>query len=234
MIEVLYQHSDFYIINKPAGISVQNEQDASGILPLLCEQLDCRQLWLVHRLDKVTSGCLVVARHAQAASYLSERFRTREVDKFYLAISDKKPSKKQGSIVGGMKKIRDGKWVLTRDKQNLAVTQFFTTGTGTGHRLFLLKPHTGKTHQLRVALKSLGSPILGDTHYTGQVADRTYLHAYQLHFNYYQEFIKVEAPLQAGEHFINDTITAAKSKFQSPEQLTWPKLSVKLSTDSPL
>ena len=60
-------------------------------------------------------------------------------------------------------------------------------------RLFILYPKTGKTHQIRVAMKSLGSPILGDELYGGEVADRTYLHAYQLSFDYFGEAVHISA-----------------------------------------
>jgi len=77
---------------------------------------------------------------------------------------------------------RNGSWKLLRSVENPAVTQFFSFGLTPGLRLYLLKPHTGKTHQLRVALKSLGVPLLGDTRYGADKSDRAYLHAWQLAF----------------------------------------------------
>lgn len=205
---------------------MQDETQNQGILPALCKQLGVSQLWLVHRLDKVTSGCLLLALTADAASHLSQQFQAKTIDKYYLAISHKKPSKKQGSVIGGMRKIRDGKWALTREQENFSVTQFFNKGIGGGLRLFVLKPHTGKTHQLRVAMKSLGSPILGDTPYSGQHSDRTYLHAYQLEFSYFEEQFQIVAPMASGELFCDSQLTTFASDFLTPAKLPWPALKI--------
>ncbi|AGH45684.1 pseudouridine synthase Rlu family protein [Paraglaciecola psychrophila 170] len=103
-IEVLFDHPDFVVINKPNNIAVQNESHQSGILPILCQQLQVEKLWLVHRLDKVTSGILILAKHSQAAAIFGQLFEEKQIEKYYLAISSKKPKKKQGAIKGGMKK----------------------------------------------------------------------------------------------------------------------------------
>lgn len=205
---------------------MQDETQSRGILPALCEQLGVSKLWLVHRLDKVTSGCLLLALTADAASHLSQQFQAKTIDKYYLAISHKKPSKKQGTISGGMRKIRDGKWALTREQENFSITQFFNKGIGDGLRLFILKPYTGRTHQLRVAMKSLGSPILGDTAYTGQSSDRTYLHAYQLAFTYHDEAFQIIAPMTFGELFGDSQLTTYASDFLAPADLPWPPLKI--------
>jgi len=199
-IPVIFEHSDFLIINKPPGIGVHQENEQIGVVELMKQQLHAEQLWLVHRLDKVTSGCLILAKSAQAAARFGDMFSQRTINKYYLAISDKKPNKKQGAIVGDMAKSRNGTYKLLRTKQSPAKSQFFSKGLA-GNRAFLLKPSTGKTHQLRVALKSLGAPILGDTAYGGAPADRTYLHAFGLAFSYNGEPVRVSALPETGEHF---------------------------------
>ena len=107
-----------------------------------------------------------------------------QVKKQYLAISDHKPKKKQGLIQGDMAKGRRGAWLLTRSQENPAITRFTSLSLGEGRRLFFLSPLTGKTHQLRVAMKSLGAPILRDALYGGSPADRVYLHAWRLSLVY--------------------------------------------------
>lgn len=99
-----------------------------------------------------------------------------------------------------MEKSRNGAWKLCHRKENPAVTQFSSISLEPSLRHFILQPTTGKTHQLRVAMKSLGSPILGDKLYAGSVADRVYLHAYQLEFEYENEQICVQAEPTSG-HF---------------------------------
>ncbi|MCF2950435.1 TIGR01621 family pseudouridine synthase [Paraglaciecola aquimarina] len=223
-IDVLLDHPDFVIINKPANIAVQNENDRLGILPSICQQLQVSKLWLVHRLDKVTSGILILAKHAQAAAIFGQLFENKQVEKYYLAIASKKPKKKQGSIKGGMHKVRDGKWILNSNNQNLAITQFFSYGVLANIRLFLVKPLTGKTHQIRVALKSLASPILGDELYKGETSDRTYLHAYAVKFCYQQQEILVTCKPNFGEHFISIEMSDFLNKLASPTALPWPKV----------
>lgn len=218
-IPVIFEHSDFLIINKPPGIGVHQENEQIGVVELIKQQLHAEQLWLVHRLDKVTSGCLILAKSAQAAAQFGELFSKRTIDKYYLAISDKKPNKKQGAIVGDMAKSRNGTYKLLRTKQSPAKSQFFSKGLA-GNRAFLLKPSTGKTHQLRVALKSLGAPILGDTAYGGTTADRTYLHAFGLVFSYNGEPVRVSTLPETGEHFqtaeFSQVVTAFSPVWEQP------------------
>ena len=223
-ISILYEHADFIAVDKPPGLSVQNEQDTSGILPLLCAQLGVEKLWLVHRLDKVTSGVLLLGKNQRAASKLSQLFARRLTEKYYLAISHKKPSKKQGTVCGDMQKSRGGQWMLTQSQENPAVTQFFSKGLGQGQRLFLLKPVTGKTHQIRVAMKSLGSPILGDPLYKGHTADRTYLHAYSLSFAYDDDEVRIQSPLTVGNIFCSADCQDVLSALLPAEQQPWPRL----------
>ena len=104
--------------------------------------------------------------------------------KTYLALSSQKPAKKQGWVKGDMAKARRGAWKLLRTQHNPALTRFHSRSIAPGLRLFVLQPLSGKTHQLRVAMKSLGSPILGDTLYGGQAAERLFLHAWRLQFDY--------------------------------------------------
>lgn len=224
VIPVLYSGSDFFVVNKPAAISVQNENDQAGLLPHLTKQLGVDKLWLVHRLDKVTSGLLILARDAQAASRLSGYFAKRLIEKYYIALTDNKPRKSQGTVIGDMYKVRDGKWALQQSKQNPAISQFFNKGCGHGKRLFIIKPHSGKTHQIRVLLKSLGSPILGDALYSGTSADRTYLHAYGLRFTDLGTDIELTCQPDSGELFQHSDVVRQLDDYQKPWLLNWPAL----------
>jgi tRNA pseudouridine32 synthase / 23S rRNA pseudouridine746 synthase len=163
-LEIVYQTDDFIIIYKPCGLSVHKDQSEIGLTTLLAEQLDVPQVWLVHRLDKVTSGLLILALNAESAAEFFRLFSEHHVQKTYLALSNHKPKKKQGLIIGDMQKARNGAWKLCPSKENPAITRFESVSCEPNLRLFILKPQTGKTHQLRVAMKSLGSPILGMTY----------------------------------------------------------------------
>ncbi|WP_319783918.1 TIGR01621 family pseudouridine synthase [Oceanisphaera sp. IT1-181] len=233
-MDILLSTPDYVVINKPAGIGMHQEADEPGIVRLLSEQLG-EAVYPVHRLDKVTTGVLLLARQPQANRELSLQFAERKVGKCYLALSASKPSKKQGLIKGDMEKARGGSWKLSRSLLNPAITRFNSCLLGDallGDRLlatplrgFLLQPLTGKTHQLRVALKSQASPILGDARYGGMASDRVYLHAWQLRFSYQGEQICVRAPLNVGEHFLRhaDQLTQwAESMLDTPRPSSTP------------
>ena len=212
-IDVIYQHRDFIIIYKLSGLSVHKDNEAIGLTAHLAKQLGLAKLWLVHRLDKVTSGLLMLATNSQSAAELSQLFANRQVDKTYLALTRHKPKKKQGRIVGDMQKARDGAWKLCQSHENPAKTRFISIGCEPHLRLFVLHPETGKTHQLRVAMKSLGSPILGDLLYgkKEEIADRVYLHATRLEFVYQKQRIQVCALPREGEYWHRQ---AVKEKIQ--------------------
>lgn len=195
---VLAQGEDWLAIDKPCGIGMHTEGTDKGIVVLAAEYFQ-RPLWPVHRLDKVTSGILLLATNEQGAARLSQLFALQHIEKHYLAQSQKKPSKKQGWIKGDMTKGRNGSWLLKRSMNNPAITHFTSSyDESLGLRLFHLTPQTGKTHQLRVALKSLGSPIDGDERYGGVAADRTYLHAYKLRWQEGQQTQEIICPPTTG------------------------------------
>ncbi|WP_018690763.1 TIGR01621 family pseudouridine synthase [Algicola sagamiensis] len=186
---ILFQTDDFYVCEKPAGVSFNDEADAQGWFNQLKAHTQ-EVLYPVHRLDKVTSGLIIVARHVNAAAEFTTLFTNKCVEKIYLAMSDQKPKKKQGWVKGDMEKSRRGSWKLLRSQNAPAVTQFHSEGLVEGKRLFWVSPKTGKTHQIRVALKSIGAPIFGDPVYgsanqieAGQ-PDRCYLHAFALQFEF--------------------------------------------------
>lgn len=226
MYRLIDANDDFILIDKFPGFAVHKDQQETGLVMQLQQDFDNPNLSPVHRLDKVTSGLMLLACHVQAASELSAAFRERQISKYYLALSDKKPRKKQGLISGDMLKARRGAWMLAKSQQNPARTQFFSTSTRPGERLFLLKPLTGKTHQLRVALKSISAPILGDSLYhekVERVPDRTYLHAYGLAFNYQGQTFDYLCPPTIGERFTDEKVQVIiQTEYGQPDQLSWP------------
>lgn len=219
MFSLVFQNDDFLVIDKHPGVSVHKDDNDQPLLAAVAQQTGDDKLYLIHRLDKMTSGLLLLGRHQQAASALSAMFAEKTVQKFYLALSAKKPGKKQGTIIGDMTKSRRSMWKLLPTKTNPAVTQFFSTAGGDGKRLFLCKPYTGKTHQIRVALKSVGASILGDEIYGGADADRGYLHAYALQFTHRNEHFSFKQLPSVGEYW-----PELPTEWESPETLTWPTL----------
>jgi tRNA pseudouridine32 synthase/23S rRNA pseudouridine746 synthase len=125
---------------------------------------------------------MMFAKSPEAAREIIQKFRERKVSKYYIAISDRKPAKKMGSVIGDMTRGRRGSWMMQRTTENPAITRFIATAVPDrpGKIAFLLKPETGRTHQLRVAMKAIGSAVLGDVRYANTVEAgkeaRGYLH----------------------------------------------------------
>jgi len=224
-LDIIFEHTDFIIFEKPAGLSFHSE-DGPGFVVQAEQQLQTK-LFSVHRLDKVTSGLIILAKNKSAAAKFTQLFtensqKKKQIEKFYIALSDQKPKKKQGWIKGDMAKARRGAFKLLNTKENPAITRFYSQSVTPGNRAFLLKPYTGKTHQLRVALKSLGSPITGDMLYASQdKSDRVYLHAFALKFNWFDEVIQVINWPNQGDSFQISEFEALKSQWSEPWNLDW-------------
>ncbi|WP_105180459.1 TIGR01621 family pseudouridine synthase [Pseudoalteromonas sp. T1lg21] len=210
---------DFLVFYKPAGVSFHSEQCAGFVV--LAEKLVNEKLYPVHRLDKVTSGLIILARNKEAAAEFTTLFSDHKINKFYLAVSDAKPKKKQGWIKGDMQKSRRGAFKLLKTQTNPAITRFYSTSIRPGLRAYLLKPYSGKTHQLRVAMKSLGAPILGDSTYAGSKDERTNLHAYALQFSYKGQLKEYRCGYTFGSH-LNEVFNADEfQEWFTPWTLDW-------------
>lgn len=233
---ILSASDDYLAIYKDEGIPFHAERGPDGrpagkegILQILRRLEDKgeipagQRLYPVHRLDQVTSGILLFARGRKNADLLSNEFRHRRVTKYYLALSDRRPKKKQGRVTGDMTRGRRGGWILTRTHKNPADTRFISAslpGTRPGLRLYLLRPRTGKTHQIRVAMKSLGAPILGDGLYgrydQAREEDRAYLHAFALEFRLGGETVRLIEPPRSGIEFTSPAFRATLAKLGDP------------------
>lgn len=182
-MKIIYQNDSLYIVNKPNGY------DFSSVLQKLRET-DPHALG-VHRLDRETSGLMIFAKSKKVQGEISSFFARKQIQKTYLAISRDRPKKKQGWIEGDIVKQRSGNLKLAQTQNNPSLTYFQSfLHSDTGFRYFLVRPLTGKTHQIRVVLKSLGSAILGDTRYGKQPADRMYLHCLKLRFSWQGQWIE--------------------------------------------
>lgn len=224
-IDIIDEQSNFIIVNKPPGIGFHDDDNHQGFFNQVKSALSLGELYPVHRLDKMTSGLIIFAKNKVTANRFQQLFESRRIEKYYLAISDKKPNKKQGLIKGDMEKSRRGSWKLLRSQSNPAISQFFSSGLTQGKRLFIVKPYTGKTHQIRVALNSLGSPIIGDpNYYPSSKSDRGYLHAFTLRFEMNEQIYQyVNAP-KIGKEYIDEVTSKAIKQILTPWTLPWPKL----------
>ncbi len=230
MFKIITQTADFVVVAKSASVNFHDEGElGSGLFSQVKAHLkkhtSITELYPVHRLDKMTSGLIVFATNLASAQLFSELFKSHLVDKYYLAISDNKPTKKQGLIKGDMAKSRRGMYKLMRTMENPAVTQFFSYALGDGKRLYLLKPHSGKTHQLRVALSSISAPIIGDPLYNStSTADRGYLHAYALRFTFSGKLYEFTLPASEGTFFLTTSTKERLIEIGQPWLLGWPHI----------
>lgn len=234
-IKIIDNQKDFLVIYKPEGLAFYEEGPKPDLLKIIrfMEQEkilpEGERIFPVHRIDKITSGLLIFARGRKASGILGNLFRFHKIQKIYLALSYKKPKKKQGVILGEMVKSRHSKWKLTFSTQNPAITLFksfpIITEEANYFRLFLLKPITGKTHQIRVAMKSLSSPIIGDPLYSraslARQEDRTYLHSYAIQFDYNQKKYEYIIPPLTGKYFLNKDLQNFLKEIGNPFLLNW-------------
>ena len=200
-LAVLYEDDDLLVINKPAGLVTHPAPgNEAGTLvnallahcPMLSGIGGERRPGIVHRLDKDTTGCLVVAKNDLAHRALAAQFAGRTIRKTYLALVRGVPSPVAGSIeapVGRHPVQRKKMAVVAPPRGRAARTDYRVRGTSRTElgstSLVECRLHTGRTHQLRVHLKHLGYPILGDALYGGpRPPERQMLHAWKLAFRH--------------------------------------------------
>lgn len=211
--QILFEDDRLIVINKPSGMAVHG---GSGLSFGLIEALralrpDARMLELVHRLDRDTSGCLVVAKKRSALRNLHEQFRDKNVQKFYQALVKGHWPAKLTKVTAALKKndLKSGERVVVVDNQNgkESETRFRVLERYRGATLVRAFPVTGRTHQIRVHCQTSGHSIAMDAKYGHEVFDeqmrskglkRLFLHAASIEFTHpkTEQRIKIEAPLE--------------------------------------
>ncbi len=183
---IIFEDENLVVINKPSGVATQG---GSGIKISVDDFLTEKKWQLVHRLDKDTSGILLIAKNAKSAEFLTDSFRSKAVKKTYLALVRGIPKKSEGVINIPLRKKLLGKNEKVSpdfEEGKEAITEFKILKTFKDYSLLELRPLTGRTHQLRVHCKELGHPILNDVKYGGaeilrkDVSNRLCLHAYKI------------------------------------------------------
>ena len=199
---IIYRDADLIVINKPAGLAVQGgskiKVSVDDIMPKVLEASDT---WftqtpihkLVHRLDKETSGILLIALNNHTAQDLARAFKEHNVEKKYLAILTGKVSISNGRIAS----------IIDKEQNNIqednAITNYKVLSKKSHASFVEFRPITGKTHQLRLHALELGFPILGDSKYDPELQNikstNLHLHAAEISFPYQGSFLKIKADL---------------------------------------
>ncbi len=210
-LDILFDDDDLIVINKPAGLVVHpgaGHRAGTLVNALLhhCTTLSGiggkERPGIVHRLDKETSGCLVVAKSDAAHWELSKQFAERTVEKIYLALVAGKLRKTTGVIEEkiGRHPVHRQRMSVAASRGRAARTEYRVVGSGDQASLVECRLHSGRTHQIRVHLHHLGHPVLGDKVYGARSAKdfpRQMLHAWKLGFRHPTtgEWKNFEAPL---------------------------------------
>jgi 23S rRNA pseudouridine1911/1915/1917 synthase len=210
-LDILFEDDDLIVINKPVGLVVHpgaghREHTLVNALLHHCSTLSGiggkERPGIVHRLDKDTSGCLVVAKNDESHRGLSIQFAERGVEKIYLALVSRKLRKSAGVIEEkiGRHRVHRQRMSVTSERGREARTEYRVLRSSDQASLVECKLHSGRTHQIRVHLHHLGHPVLGDKVYapklTGKIL-RQMLHAWKLGFHHPRtaEWRTFEAPM---------------------------------------
>ena len=205
-LNILYEDEHLLAINKPSGMVTHpavGNWSGTFVNALLyyCEELntgsDPIRPGIVHRLDKETTGVLIAAKTINAHQKLIEAFAGRKMKKTYLAICLGKP--KEGRLITniGRHPIKRKEMAVLKENGKEAITDVTILKYNEHFSLVEVQPKTGRTHQIRVHMKALGCPILGDLIYGRKKADRLFLHAHRLSFDHpiTNQPIEIVAPI---------------------------------------
>ncbi len=193
-LKIVYEDRDLLVVDKPAGLAVHPAPGHPshtlvnailGYLPALVEDADGVRPGIVHRLDKDTSGLIIVAKNRAAHENLADQFKSRAVAKSYVVLVKGKLTPESGIIeaaIGRDHRNRQRMAVVSQGRE--ARTEYHVLKYIGGYSLLEIKPQTGRTHQIRVHLAAIGFPVVGDTTYgvTSPHLSRQFLHASRIGF----------------------------------------------------
>lgn len=206
---LVFESDDILIINKPHNLAVQGGSKINLSIDHALLYLNYKQhtdYKLVHRLDKATSGILLIAKHYEAARKITEGFSNKLIKKTYIAVLSSMPKNPSGIISNKIEKIatRDGEKMALSASGKLAETLYTTLCENGKYALVEFTPLTGRMHQLRLHSQLLDCPIVGDVKYGGPKHHRMLLHALRISLPPailgYE--VKVEAPLDLFAPFL--------------------------------
>ncbi len=192
---IIFQNNDFLVLNKWDQIPTQGGSKINVSIDHIIKTINSNYR-LVHRLDKETTGLLLIAKNLKYAKYFSTLFKQKQIKKFYIALCDGTPKNNTSQVNLSIK----NKNLKTEN----SVTNYKLLNKKNGISQILYNPKTGKTHQLRIVSKNLGCPIIGDKKYNALSKlrrEKLMLHAYSLKFIIDNKLVEYVADLP--DHFIN-------------------------------
>ncbi len=212
-LEVLFEDVDILVVNKPSGmlihptVRVRTGTLLNAVAHHLnsSEQEEFRRAGLVHRLDKDTSGIVVLAKNLRSHRILARHFQQKRVEKRYFAVVAGEPELNEGAIEAPIGRFAEKRLWSIKDDGRPAHTRFWVRERDAGAALLELEPVTGRTNQLRIHLAHIGYPIVGDIKYGGPEFSRLCLHAARIRINHPTTGVVVEfaSPVPAEMEFSN-------------------------------
>ncbi len=199
--EILFEDDNVITVSKPEGIASITENDTTiDSLHSLLEKKLNQKLFIVHRLDKEVSGVILFAKNPRTHKFINDQFAERKVKKYYTALVHGVVKENDGVIKKPIREFGSGRMGIDDRKGKPSETRFHVTERFRDYTMLELNPSTGRRHQLRVHLYSIGYPIVGDVRYGDKIIQekfsRIMLHAKRLEFLLPGEkTISVEAPL---------------------------------------
>jgi tRNA pseudouridine32 synthase/23S rRNA pseudouridine746 synthase len=201
MIDVLYEDEDVLAVNKPEGLVAvpERRRQEQSLIEALSTQRG-EKLYIVHRIDRETSGVIVFARNAEAHRQLNRQFETRSVEKVYLALVQGVIADDRGEIDRPLRQFGSGRMGIDDHRGKASVTEFRVLERLPAFTLVDVRPRTGRRHQIRVHLYSIGHCVVGDPLYGEQAVQRSYprlmLHARRLSLHLPSgKRLMIEAPI---------------------------------------
>lgn len=188
-LPVIYEDENILVIDKPVGILTHSKgelNDEFTVADFIASKRDGKNATnrdgIVHRLDRATSGVIITAKNDETARLLQKQFADRKTHKTYIAVLSKIPKQLEAKIDAPIgRNPKHPSQFRVDAKGKYAITHYKVLATNdAGEALVELKPETGRTHQLRVHMDFIGTPIKGDPVYGKKIDDRMYLHAKEL------------------------------------------------------
>ncbi len=226
-LDILFEDDFLMVINKPAGLVVHpgaGNMDGTVVNAILhhCDGIEIvggvERPGIVHRLDKETSGCLVIAKTEKSHRAIADEFASRGVEKTYLALCEGTPRMPHGKIdvsIGRHKVHRQKMAVDERGRD--ALTHYRVLATSESKALIECRPRTGRTHQIRVHLKHLAHPVIGDPLYGRRGShERHYLHAWKITFTHPETLKRISFTAPVANDFPEWARAAAVQSLQAP------------------
>jgi len=209
-LDIIFEDAHMIVVNKPYGMLVHpsHRENKGTLLNALVYHLNEERLGepvqrfirpgLPHRLDKDTSGLIVVAKSQRAHRVLSDHFMKKRVEKRYLALVDGVVADDEGEIHAPIGRYADLKYWSVKDDGKNSESRFRVRERWNDTSLLELEPVTGRTNQLRIHCEAIGHPIVGDTLRGGSEFSRLCLHAYSLAFPhpFSRELVRFESPVK--------------------------------------